>query len=859
MKRLTWQFLAMALALAAAAGPALAQADLTFAAPGSWPYPIVPRSVGDANSIYAPAPTELPGGGTTYLNFNVRNIGGYVVVSGGYVYDRVYIDGVHTLSHGAEGIITSTRDLWTINATRTFHGGRHTLSGIADETNFLAETNESNNTYTGPQWVWSPESLATGVARVETVPAPERGGGTYPNCNGYSFAGASWGAIGLITLNSGDDYDLNLHNDYADATHGFGATLAASAAGGLGTDFVMINGDVAGYGLARQAGVVRYAAATGGGYVVQPALSLGTLWPSTTYGASVTSGTVGFAANDVLKVHTVYLASTSTDYTFTLHQLSGSLDLNLTAHSPANAYANRYATVGSSLSGGAGVDETFTFRPTVAGYYGVCVFRNGPGDIAAGGSYELRVGRALGNLVATTTWLGWASPVVPRATPDAAVENVPAPVTLPGNAAGTWISWLGVQVGQSGMPVWTSHLYLDESELLAHTAFDGATPGEYARYNVGGFTVRGGRHSLTQVIDVGGTVAESNEGDNTWRGQWVWSPRATTLGTPVVRSLPPEAGTGTYPNCDGAQVQHSSSFAFVTALAPTAVDDDYDLYVYDDYTNAQTGFSNRRASSTYGGAWTDFVVGHYTSTTTVYPAGVRFFAGSGANCLTDQADASQGQFSTGAGTRTGVVMAANRLADVYEVRLAAGATRRILLTRTAGTSDLRVSIFPGTNGGIYGRSQALAQGAVVRPDCSVMVFNPTDAEAWYPLVVCRDVGIGASAAVTYNLSIDTTWLTPVDEPTVEPVFSFAPARPNPSNGPTTFAFSLPASGAARLDVYDLRGHRVATLVDGVVAAGRHECPWDGRDAGGARLPSGTYYAKLSTDQGESTRRVTLVR
>jgi hypothetical protein len=858
MKRLTGLF--AALALAATAGPALALPDLVWTAYTGWAAPIVPRSTDDATSAYAPAPTELIGGGSTYFNFNVRNFGDPFLISGYYVFDRLYVDGVHFLSHmGDNRTVATNGNLWSVNIDRTVRGGRHTLSGIADETNTVAESNEANNTYTAQQWVWSPMDLANGVPLVSAAPAPDRGIGTYPNCDGYWVPGASWGAVGLITLSGGDDFDLNLHNDYADATHGFGTVLASSSAGGTTADFVMINGDVAGYGLARQAGVVRYAAGAGGNYAIEAGLSLGTLRPSTTYGVSVTSGSVAFGANEVLKVHTVYLASTSTDYTFTLRHLSGSLDLNLMAFSPAVAYANRYSSVAASQSGAGGIDETFTYRPSVAGYYGVCVFRNGPADIAAAGSYELRVGRALGNLIATTTWLGWASPVVPRAAADAANENVPAPTTLSGNAAGTWINWLGVQAGQSTMPVWTSHLYLDESELLAHTAFDGATPGEYARYNIGAFTVRGGRHSLTQILDVGGTVAESNESDNSWRGQWVWSPRATTLGTPVVRSAPPERGTGTHPNSDGAQVQHSSSYAFVTAVAPATAGDDYDLYLYDDYTNAQAGFSNIRATSTYGGTWTDFVVGHYTSTTTVFPAAVRYIAGSAGNCLTDQADASAGQFSAGVGTRNGVVMAANRLVDVYEVYLTAGAARRILLTRTAGTSELRVSVFPGTAGGLYGRQQYVAQGTVVRPDCSVLVFNPTDADGWYPLVVCRDTGVGANTAVAYNLSIDAAWLSPVDDSGAAPVFSFAPARPNPTGGPTTFAFSLPAGGPVRLAVYDLRGHHVATLADGDLAAGRHERHWDGCDAGGARLPSGTYYARLSTDRGGSTRRVTLVR
>ena len=51
----------------------------------------------------------------------------------------------------------------------------------------------------------------------------------------------------------------------------------------------------------------------------------------------------------------------------------------------------------------------------------------------------------------------------------------------------------------------------------------------------------------------------------------------------------------------------------------------------------------------------------------------------------------------------------------------------------------------------------------------------------------------------------------------------------------------------RLHVYDIRGRRVATLVNGVQKPGRYTAVWDGRDMTGLG-PSGVYFYRIETDR-----------
>jgi len=91
-----------------------------------------------------------------------------------------------------------------------------------------------------------------------------------------------------------------------------------------------------------------------------------------------------------------------------------------------------------------------------------------------------------------------------------------------------------------------------------------------------------------------------------------------------------------------------------------------------------------------------------------------------------------------------------------------------------------------------------------------------------------------------------------------------PGYPNPFNPMTTIAFEL-ADGSGdlnvNLEVLDLRGRVVKTLVRGSYASGqRHEVTWNGTDQSGRKVPSGTYMSRLQVEGMEpQARMMTLVK
>lgn len=84
-------------------------------------------------------------------------------------------------------------------------------------------------------------------------------------------------------------------------------------------------------------------------------------------------------------------------------------------------------------------------------------------------------------------------------------------------------------------------------------------------------------------------------------------------------------------------------------------------------------------------------------------------------------------------------------------------------------------------------------------------------------------------------------------------------HPNPFNPVTTIGYYLPERGRVMLDVYDVRGGRVARLVDGVQPPGYRTAGWDGRDDEGRRVASGVYFCRLRVGKTTMTRKMSLLK
>ncbi|NNE44433.1 MAG: T9SS type A sorting domain-containing protein, partial [Gemmatimonadetes bacterium] len=168
---------------------------------------------------------------------------------------------------------------------------------------------------------------------------------------------------------------------------------------------------------------------------------------------------------------------------------------------------------------------------------------------------------------------------------------------------------------------------------------------------------------------------------------------------------------------------------------------------------------------------------------------------------------------------------------------------------TANSGESTVTIFGNQGGGIYDPGTTLAAGmtpyAVVGGDWNgdgridVASVNRTSGDLTFLLN-----GVALDAPPVTSSGLGTGLLG---------------VAPNPSLRDVDLRFSLARAGEVSLEVFDLRGRRVATVHRGLLPAGEHRATWDGRDARGLRVGAGVYFLRMDAEDRSSTRKLLRLR
>ena len=89
-------------------------------------------------------------------------------------------------------------------------------------------------------------------------------------------------------------------------------------------------------------------------------------------------------------------------------------------------------------------------------------------------------------------------------------------------------------------------------------------------------------------------------------------------------------------------------------------------------------------------------------------------------------------------------------------------------------------------------------------------------------------------------------------------FALGPNYPNPFNPSTIIPYQLAASSQVRLEVFNLLGQRITTLVDGERPAGFHTATWHATDAAGRAVAAGVYIYRMTVGEESQTGRMVLI-
>lgn len=105
----------------------------------------------------------------------------------------------------------------------------------------------------------------------------------------------------------------------------------------------------------------------------------------------------------------------------------------------------------------------------------------------------------------------------------------------------------------------------------------------------------------------------------------------------------------------------------------------------------------------------------------------------------------------------------------------------------------------------------------------------------------------------------TTDIAVIDDNNLPKKFKLSQNYPNPFNPSTTIEFSVPTRDKISLEIFNILGERVATLVHEELPAGSYRIDWDGRNGAGKPVASGVYFYSLKSSEGISARKMILLK
>ena len=143
---------------------------------------------------------------------------------------------------------------------------------------------------------------------------------------------------------------------------------------------------------------------------------------------------------------------------------------------------------------------------------------------------------------------------------------------------------------------------------------------------------------------------------------------------------------------------------------------------------------------------------------------------------------------------------------------------------------------------------------------SAHLLEPAWGGEFDSLIILIDHDLNGTYEDTTSVSNDSP--TDVDERGEEPLpyrFELSQNYPNPFNPVTTIQYSLPERSPVRIEVYNVLGQVVRTLVDGERSAGSYTITWNGEDASGAPVATGVYFYRFQAGEHVEKKKMLLLK
>jgi hypothetical protein len=139
-------------------------------------------------------------------------------------------------------------------------------------------------------------------------------------------------------------------------------------------------------------------------------------------------------------------------------------------------------------------------------------------------------------------------------------------------------------------------------------------------------------------------------------------------------------------------------------------------------------------------------------------------------------------------------------------------------------------------------------------------MNEGNGDKIYDLSGNQNVGTATEVTWVQSISLTPTMIKKERKDQQPKYFVLYPNYPNPFNSSTTIRFDLPKSCPLNLNIYDLTGRLVKSVIHNEkLEVGVHSVCWNGVDEAGTKVGSGVYLYKLESDDFRQVRKLALVK
>ncbi len=186
--------------------------------------------------------------------------------------------------------------------------------------------------------------------------------------------------------------------------------------------------------------------------------------------------------------------------------------------------------------------------------------------------------------------------------------------------------------------------------------------------------------------------------------------------------------------------------------------------------------------------------------------------------------------------------------DFVNLNAAAGSTTILPVCVAVSSSNAPadyVAWVPGLGGSFITIPDSLG----VTDDSLCFDVDPSGLAAgtYYDTVLIQVNGVTAPLPVTVGLTVGSGQVSTISN------------YPNPFNPSTTIEYSLPERARVTIDIYNVLGRKVRSLVDAEQAAGSYRIEWNGTDENGRSVASGVYLYRFQAGDAVQTKKMLLAK